>query len=230
MFLYRFGYVDFDSAEAAQTAVKTMNGTELDGRTLNVDLSTPRPERPKAEKRDFNQEALSAPSQTLFIGNLPFSATQDAVYETFAAYGDITSVRLPTDPDTQQIKGFGYVEFGTLESAEAAVAQGRGEGIFIDNRQARLDFSQPRTGGGDRGGGRGGSRGGGRGGFGGRGGGGGGFGGRGGGGGRGFGGDRGGRGRGGGRGGGGGGGDSGWGARAKVTGAVVESAGTKKKF
>lgn len=218
--------------------METKNGTELDGRTLKVDLSAPRAERaPTENKRDFTKEELSEPSTTLFVGNLPFSTTQDSVWEIFAEFGDINSVRLPTDPDTQQIKGFGYVEFADLDSAKAAVEKGRGDGVFIDNRQARLDFSQPRApgGGGGRGGGggfggRGGGRGfgGGRGGFGGDRGGRGGFGDRGRGGGRGFG-DRGGRGRGGG-GRGRGGGDSGWGGRAKANGSVVESAGTKKKF
>ncbi|MBW0495766.1 hypothetical protein O181_035481 [Austropuccinia psidii MF-1] len=223
-----FAYVEFETADGAQKAVETKNGTSLDGRTLRVDLSAPKPERPQfgTEKRDFSHETLGEASSTVFVGNLPFSANQDSVWEVFAEFGDVNSVRLPTDPDSGRPKGFGYVEFATIEAAKTAVQKGRGEGIYIDNRQARLDFSQPRGSGGDRGGFRGGRGGGGRGrGFGDRGGRGG-FGdrgGRGGGGrGRGFGdrGGRGGRGR--------GGGDSGWGARAKVNGAVVESAGTKK--
>lgn len=209
-----FGYVDFETCDAASQAVKTKNGTELDGRTLKVDFSTPRepnnhaPNGSRPERKSFSHGELSEPSQTLFIGSLPYSINQDALWETFAEFGDVSSVRVPTDPETQQVKGFAYVEFTALEAAKAAVEKGRSEGIFFDNRQARIDFSTPRVGANDRGG------------FGGRGG----FGSRGG---RGGFGDRGGRGRGGrGR----GGGDQGWGSRAKVNGSVVESAGTKKKF
>lgn len=76
----------------------------------------------------------------------------------------VSSVRLPTDAESGRPKGFGYVEYSSLDGAEAAIAKGgptaSGEGLSIEGRTVRLDYSQPRgdrqQGGGGRGGGRGG--------------------------------------------------------------------------
>lgn len=111
--------------------------------------------------------------------------------EEFGKHGNVIGVRLPTNPEDGRPKGFGYVQFSSVDEASGALTNM--EGAFIGGRPLRLDFSTPRSNTGDspRGGrgGRGGGRGfdrGGRGGGRGRGG---------------FGGDRGGGGRGGGRGG-----------------------------
>ncbi|KAJ3835530.1 hypothetical protein F5878DRAFT_587943 [Lentinula raphanica] len=194
-----FGYVHFASSDAVAKALE-MHGKEIDGRPIKVDKSTPPNKDTAREKRakTFGDQT-SPPSQTLFVGNLSFSANEDSVWEFFNEYG-VKNVRLPTDRDTGKPKGFGYVEFDDMDGAKKAFEALNGQ--ELDGRSVRLDFSQPRdsSGGGGGRGGRGGFGGGGfgGGGFGGGGFGGGGFGG-GGRGGRGGGGDRG-RGRGGGRG------------------------------
>lgn len=227
-----FGYVEFTTAEAAQKALE-LAGKEVDGRAIKVDVTTPRAPREQAPKKTFNDQLSGPPTTTLFVGNLPFSASEDSVWSAFADFGDVSSVRLPTDPESGRPKGFGYVEFSTLEGSQAAVNAGgpesSGEGVQIDGRKLRLDYSQPRgerQGGGGRGGfggdrgGRGGGRGG-RGGFndrGGRGGGRGGFNDRGG-----RGGGRGGRGR--------GGADGGWSSRGNArTGGAAPFAGKRQTF
>lgn len=158
-----FGYVDFVEKSSA-TASLELNETEWEGRTVKVNYSQPKADRGAAAggapKRVFNDE-LSAPSQTLFVGNLPFSATEDQVWEIFGEYGKVSSVRLPTDKEDGRPKGFGYVEFLSQEDASKACEAGRGAGLEIDGRQLRLDFSTPRPpreegGFGGRGGGRGG--------------------------------------------------------------------------
>lgn len=187
-----FGYVHFADPASVEKALETMNGKEIDGRPIKVDKSTPPSHSPEKRAKQFNDQ-VSAPSSTLFIGNLSFSVNEDMVWESFNDYG-VKNVRLPTDRDTGKFKGFGYVEFEDIDGAKKAFDAMKGQ--EIDGRTIRLDFSQPRdNSGGGGGGGRGGFGGGRGGGFGGRGGGG--FGGRGGG--RG-GGDRGGRGGGRGRG------------------------------
>lgn len=165
-----------------------MHEYELDGRPLNVDFSTPR-QKPDANARANKfGDKRSAPSNTLFIGNLSFDCTNETIQEVFAEYGNVTRVSLPTDRDSGALKGFGYVDYGSQEEATAALEALQGQDVA--GRPLRVDFAAPRDdngGGGGRGGfggGRGGGRGG-RGGFGDRGGrgggrGGGGFGGRGG--------------------------------------------------
>jgi nucleolin len=191
----RFGYVEFATAADAKKAQAEMHEYELDGRQMNVDFSAPRPKKEFGNDRaERYGDKKSDPSNTLFIGNISFNATNEVISETFQEYGTITRVSLPTDRETGNPKGFGYVDFTTTEEATAALEALNG--ADIEGRNIRIDYAAARV---DNGGGFGGGRGGGDRGRGGRGGGRGGFGDRGGrGGGRGFGG---GRGRGGDRGG-----------------------------
>jgi hypothetical protein len=114
----------------------------------------------------------------IFVGNLPFSATDQVLQETFAQYGVVESAKVITDRMSGRSKGFGFVEMATDAEAQAAIEKLNGaeyEGRTITVNEARE--MQPREGGGGgRPGGRGfGNReggGGGRGGYGGGGGGG----------------------------------------------------------
>ena len=160
-----FGYVTFSTTEAVEAAL-ALSGKEIDGRPVHVDKSQ---ERDPAQQRERRAKTFgdtpSAPSSVLFVGNLSWDATEDAVWETFSEYGEIKSVRLPTDRESGRPKGFGYVEFTDIEAAKKAF--GGLAGAEIAGRSIRLDYSQPRDDSGSRGGF---SRGGGRGGRGGRGG------------------------------------------------------------
>lgn len=166
-----FGYVTFATEEAAEAALK-LDGKEIDGRPVHIDKSVEKDQNTVREKRaNAFGDSPSAPSSVLFVGNLSFDATEDAVWEVFSEYGDIKSVRLPTDRESGRPKGFGYVEFTDIEVAKKAYAGL--VGTEIAGRAIRLDYSQPRDDSGGRGGfgGRGGRGGfgGDRGGFGGRG-------------------------------------------------------------
>lgn len=186
-----FGYVEFASPEMAKKALE-MAGKEVDGRYINVDLAAPRGSNsssPRANARgedraprEFSRQVSGPPTETLFVANLPFSATEEDVSTAFEEFGTVVSVRLPVDGRSGLPKGFGYVEFESTEQSKAAIdAAGPAEGtepIEMDGRALRLDYSQPRPerterssfggGGGGRfgGGGRGGGGGGGRGGYG----------------------------------------------------------------
>jgi RNA recognition motif-containing protein len=63
-----------------------------------------------------SEGAPNAPSATLFVGNLSFTSTEDSLYEAFADYNP-QRVRIITDRDTGKMKGFGYLEFGSVEDA-----------------------------------------------------------------------------------------------------------------
>ena len=158
-----FGYVRFKTAGAVEKAL-AMNGTEIDGRAVNIDRSSQQDRTQIREKRAkaFGDE-VSPPSSVLFVGNLSFSTTEDTVWEFFNEYG-VKTVRLPTDRDTGRPKGYGYVEFEDLEGAKKAFEASTS--AEIDGRNVRLDYSQPRDSNnfGGRGGGRGGRGGGDRGG------------------------------------------------------------------
>ena len=106
----------------------------------------------------------------IYVGNLPFSATNESLSELFTAYGKVDSSKIVTDRDTGRSKGFGFVEMSDGAEADAAIEKLNGSdygGRSLTVNEARP--MEPRTGGfgGGRGGDRGGDRGGRSGGFGG---------------------------------------------------------------
>ncbi len=106
----------------------------------------------------------------LYVGNLPFSATDEVLQSAFSEVGTVASAKVITDRDSGRSKGFGFVEMST--EAEAAEAISRFNGAELEGRALTVNEARPmapREGGGGFGGGGGGR--GGRGGFGGGGGG-----------------------------------------------------------
>ena len=107
----------------------------------------------------------------IYVGNLAYATTDESLKAAFAAYGEVTAVRVVTDRMTGRSKGFGFVTMPDAAQAQAAIDALNGH--ELDGRTVRVNESQPkpREERGDRGGfgGRGGDRGGfrGRGGFGG---------------------------------------------------------------
>jgi RNA recognition motif-containing protein len=102
----------------------------------------------------------------LYVGNLSFGVTEDQLRELFAPYGSVQLAQLITDRDTGRSKGFGFVEMGSDQEAQAAIAGMNGQ--MVDGRALTVNEAKPREDRGGRGGyGGGGGGGGGRGGYGG---------------------------------------------------------------
>jgi RNA recognition motif-containing protein len=104
----------------------------------------------------------------IFVGNLSYDATQDAIRELFAKYGQVDEVTLVTDRDTGQPRGFGFVTMSDKAQADAAIAAL--SGFDFEGRNLTVNEARPsKLGGGGRGsyGGDRGGYGGGRGGYGG---------------------------------------------------------------
>jgi len=59
----------------------------------------------------------------VYVGNLPFSVTQDELKEAFSKFGEVTEVVLITDKFSGRSKGFGFVSFAKKDDAEKAVAE-----------------------------------------------------------------------------------------------------------
>jgi len=91
----------------------------------------------------------------IYVGNLPFSATDSEIRELFGQHGTVESVSLITDRDTGRPRGFGFVE---MARADASRAIQNLNGKELGGRPLRVNEAQERTGGG--GGGGGGNRGG----------------------------------------------------------------------
>jgi RNA recognition motif-containing protein len=89
----------------------------------------------------------------LYVGNLPFSTTEEELREIFEQHGPTVSVRVITDRETGRSRGFGFVEFAEESNAEKALQALNGKDM--GGRSLRVNEAQDRQGGG-RGGGRGG--------------------------------------------------------------------------
>src|SRR5687768_9805270 len=106
----------------------------------------------------------------LYVGNLSFSTTEEALKEAFSEFGEIVDVKLMIERETGRSRGFGFVELATSDAAKAAIEQMNG--AVLDGRSLRVNEAEERPSRGGGGGGGGFSRGGGGGGGGDRGGGG----------------------------------------------------------
>jgi len=91
----------------------------------------------------------------LYVGNLPWSLTNDTLKELFATYGEITEAVVITDRMSGRSKGFGFVTFADEATAEKATAEMNGKDV--EGRKIVVNVAKPReerpAGGGYRGGG-----------------------------------------------------------------------------
>jgi RNA recognition motif-containing protein len=93
----------------------------------------------------------------IFVGNLPFSATDAQLSELFGQHGEVTSAEVVKDKYTDRSRGFGFVEMASNEEAAAAISALSGH--EMDGRALTVNEARART---DNGGGRREGRGGGR--------------------------------------------------------------------
>ena len=86
----------------------------------------------------------------IFIGNLPFSATEDQLSQLFAPHGEVASVSIVKDKVTDRSRGFAFVEMSNADAATAAIAALANHSM--DNRTLTINVARERTEGGSRGG------------------------------------------------------------------------------
>ena len=94
----------------------------------------------------------------LYVGNLPYSATQDSLEKLFGDIGEVNSVNLIVDRDSGRSKGFAFVEMTRDNEADKAIHDL--DGSMLDEREIKVNEAKPqrpgggRPGGGSRGPGR----------------------------------------------------------------------------
>ena len=94
--------------------------------------------------------------KNIFVGNLSFGATEDAVRSLFESHGTVERVSIVTDRDSGQPRGFGFVEMTNDAEAEKAISALNGR--ELEGRALNVNEARPKTertgGGGGGGGGR----------------------------------------------------------------------------
>ena len=84
----------------------------------------------------------------LYVGNLPFSSTEDDITDAFSEHGTVNSVNIVMDRDTGRPRGFAFVEMGSDQEAQSVIQAL--DGRDFGGRQLRVNVAKPRE---NRGGG-----------------------------------------------------------------------------
>lgn len=144
-----FGFVTYAEKSMADAAIKALDGHRINGRRIGVRDADD--DKKKGRKERKEPEGLK-----LYIGNLPFSATQDHLRTLVAAHATVNEVILATGPGGKA-KGFGFVFIAEKDKGESVVAALNN--TELEGRKIKVDIAKAKGG---KGGGRGGNRGGGR--------------------------------------------------------------------
>ena len=132
-----FGFVTYAEKSMAEAAIKALDGHRINGRRIGVrDADDDKKKGGRKERKD--PEGLK-----LYIGNLPFSATQDHLKDLVAAHATVNEVILATGPGGKA-KGFGFVFIAEKDKGEAVVsALNQSE---IDGRKIKVDIAKAKGG------------------------------------------------------------------------------------
>ena len=77
----------------------------------------------------------------LYVGNIPYTTTEDELQATFAPYGPLRELKIITDRETGRSRGFAFVTFDSHESAEAATQL---NGQDFGGRRLVVNIARPR--------------------------------------------------------------------------------------
>lgn len=80
-------------------------------------------------------------AKRIYVGNLPYDATEDQVRDLFAEYGTVESVIMINDRETGRFRGFCFVEMGNAAADEAIEAL---DGAEVDGRPIKVNEARPR--------------------------------------------------------------------------------------
>ena len=100
---------------------------------------------------------------SIYVGNLSYQVTEEAITDVFSEYGTVKRVQLPTDRETGRMRGFGFIEMSSDAEEEAAIealdgAEWMGRDLKVNKAKPREERPASRSGGWGNGGGGGGNR------------------------------------------------------------------------
>lgn len=132
-----FGYVNYETPEAAEDAIGNMNGSILNGRSIFVGHHI--------SKRDrlSKIEELKVNFTNLYVKNIESHVTEKEFQDLFAQYGELVSNSLPLD-DEGLSRGFGFINFQTHDQAVAAIEalndyELHGKKLYVSRAQKKYE-------------------------------------------------------------------------------------------
>lgn len=127
----RFCYVDFGSAEEAQSVRNSLHDKEINGFVIQAEISNP------ALKRARHTPPVS---RQVYVHNLNFKDTSErSLWQFFSTFGDLESIKMPLNPKNKalgnQNNGFAFITFTTEAGAKEAISLGHAE---LDGRRVEI--------------------------------------------------------------------------------------------
>lgn len=110
-----YGFVHYETADAATNAIKHVNGMLLNDKKVYVGHHIAK------KDRQSKFEEMKANFTNVYVKNIDHEVTDEEFRDLFAKFGDITSASISRDHDTGKSRGFGFVNFIGHESASSAV-------------------------------------------------------------------------------------------------------------
>ncbi|PIS57725.1 polyadenylate-binding protein, cytoplasmic and nuclear [Candidozyma auris] len=132
-----FGFVHYETAEAAEAAIENVNGMSLNDREVYVGKHVSK------KDRESKFEELKANYTNVFVKNFGVDFSEDQLREMFSPYGTITSLHFEKDAEGKS-KGFGFVNFESHDSAVKAVEElndkeVNGQKIYVGRAQKKRE-------------------------------------------------------------------------------------------
>lgn len=137
-----FGFITFDSPEAAQRAVQEANQSFWHGRRI---LVAPKKANEGAggARRQPRSNAPQGPTNSLYIGNIPYETSDADLNKLFRELDNVTDVRVAVDRNTGWPRGFAHADFTDVASAERGFE--KLSALTLGGRNLRLDYAQTRA-------------------------------------------------------------------------------------
>eukprot|EP00930_Biecheleria_cincta_P039997 TRINITY_DN27443_c0_g1_i1.p1 TRINITY_DN27443_c0_g1~~TRINITY_DN27443_c0_g1_i1.p1 ORF type:complete len:594 (+),score=100.29 TRINITY_DN27443_c0_g1_i1:94-1875(+) len=136
----RYGFITFATSDQAEEALQTMKGVKVAG--IACKLQRTENERYSmsldSKEEDAGQQDDSTRSPTLFLGQIPFEATEDDVHDTFSNFEDV-SVNITRDRKTGRSRGYGFITFADGRQAEQAFQIM--QGADVAGRPCKLEYT-----------------------------------------------------------------------------------------
>ncbi|KAG6866515.1 hypothetical protein C0991_003059 [Blastosporella zonata] len=132
-----YGFVHYETGEAAENAIRAVNGMLLNDKKVYVGLHISRKER------QSKLDDMKAQFTNLYVKNIDSAMTQDEFEKLFSAFGAVTSALISVDEEGKS-KGFGFVNYENHEEAQTAVDQLHdsehyGKKIFVSRAQKKAE-------------------------------------------------------------------------------------------
>ena len=128
-----FGFITFSSKDEATTAIGALNGHKLGGRRIAVKDADD-------DSKKGNDKRKDPEGTKVYVGNLPFKATEESIKKHFEGTATINGMVLATDKNTGKPKGFAFVWIAEGDKGEEIVAKMNGSELM--GRRIKVDIAQ----------------------------------------------------------------------------------------